>query len=303
MNSPPSTNPTPTNQQANLGMAKATPTQPKVETPPTTNPSLATPEVGLTPLLDTYRAASLAFTERGEELTIPRALAGTDDRAPGAWVTYLWQLPWKVARQGRKIKSDELRLLYSMPPLREPIGREGAFWSGKRQEERIGDSIANVESAMIQCVGKVMERQCKCCRKLLGPWAKCVQVEGAEGDLLACGNCRWNKQYRRCCFWKEGQAETSSSPRPGHRRGRSSQSSLDAEICKNAMKDLNGLCTDQARTLAQMKELVQEFHSVGSEGEWRSRMRELETRIQQLEDGLRFTNTQHDLLRRHHEQG
>lgn len=191
-----------------------------------------------------------------------------------------------------------------MPALRERMAREGAFWSGKREDERIGDRIANVESAMIQCVGKVMERQCKCCRKLLGPWAKCVQVEGAEGDLLACGNCRWNGQYRRCCFWQEGQADTSSPPpRPGHRRGRSSQSSLDAELCKNAFQDLDGLRTDQGRIIGQMKELMQGFHNIESAGEREARISELAGLVQQLEDGLRFTNTQHDLLRRHYEQG
>ncbi|CRL29525.1 unnamed protein product [Penicillium camemberti] len=47
--------------------------------------------------------------------------------------------PWARAREGRWLKADLLRLMHEM----------------------IGDEVSNVDSAMIQVVGRVQETECR----------------------------------------------------------------------------------------------------------------------------------------------
>lgn len=106
----------------------------------------------------------------GDASTIPEGHAGTAELVSGKWAALLWQTPWKVAMQGRFLKGSLLPGLIDMQPRRELMAREGFFFSGKREEERIANKVLNVESAMIQCVGEVMEAECTSCTKHLGPW-------------------------------------------------------------------------------------------------------------------------------------
>ncbi|CEJ57732.1 hypothetical protein PMG11_06416 [Penicillium brasilianum] len=96
-----------------------------------------------------------------------------------------------------------------MQPRRELMAREGFFYSGKREEERIADKLVNVEFAMIQCMGEVMQAECTSCVKHLGPWAKCIRLSGGEGEKGTCGNCRWNGQAKRCSL-SNAEADTDS---------------------------------------------------------------------------------------------
>lgn len=82
----------------------------------------------------------------------------------------LWQVPWKEAATGRKLKNKRLGELIKMSPKRELMAHQGFFRSGKHEEERISDQFANIESAVIQCLGDVQEDQCVDCLKHPGPW-------------------------------------------------------------------------------------------------------------------------------------
>jgi hypothetical protein len=108
-----------------------------------------------------------------ESFTIPVVSAGSAELPPGDWAKKLWEVPWKVpwkvARRGEQLKGSLLPKCIGKSPVRELMARVGFFWSGRREEERIGDRLANVESAFIQCLGEVQDPACESCRKLLGP--------------------------------------------------------------------------------------------------------------------------------------
>jgi hypothetical protein len=115
------------------------------------------------------RPADQASVTFGDATTIPEGHAGTAELQPGKWAALLWKTPWKVAMQGRFLKGSLLPEVIDMEPERELMAREGFFFSGKREEERIAERVVNVGSAMIQCVGEVMEAECTSCIKHLGP--------------------------------------------------------------------------------------------------------------------------------------
>lgn len=117
-----------------------------------------------------------AFVKLGDTFTIPEGHAGDEDRDPAEWAKKLWEVPWKVAQKGKMAKRDLLPKFLAMKPVRELMARVGFFWSGKRQEERLSDRIANVESAFIYCLGEVQDPECLHCSQRLGPWV-CFSVD------------------------------------------------------------------------------------------------------------------------------
>ncbi|KAJ6186146.1 hypothetical protein N7519_007447 [Penicillium mononematosum] len=47
--------------------------------------------------------------------------------------------------------------------------------------EMIGNEVSNVESAMIQVVGRVQDTECRSCLQDHGPWVQCVVLDGPSG--------------------------------------------------------------------------------------------------------------------------
>ncbi|CEJ57299.1 hypothetical protein PMG11_05996 [Penicillium brasilianum] len=172
----------------------------------------------------------LSVRNIGEPLVIPEAHAGEMDRPPAEWAHFIWLAPFRVARQTRQTRQTQhlkgkLHELLKNEPVRELTCRKRYFASGRRQDEIIGNSLANVESAAVFCQGVVQldEKQCDSCLKAFGPWAKCVQLEGGEGHLAACANCIWNGKHERCSLWRN--AQTGSTPErqnQGHQRNKPS---------------------------------------------------------------------------------
>ncbi|CEJ55876.1 hypothetical protein PMG11_02106 [Penicillium brasilianum] len=112
------------------------------------------------------------YTNIGEPLAIPEAHAGETDRPPAEWAHFIWLAPFSVARQAQRLKG-KLHELLKNEPVRELACRKRYFGSGRRQDEIIGNSLSNVESAAVFCQGVVQpdDKQCESCLGALGPWA------------------------------------------------------------------------------------------------------------------------------------
>lgn len=109
-------------------------------------------------------------------------------------------LPWSVARKDNLIKSELLKALVAMTPVREPVLRASRSWTDKQLHEQLSKVISNAESAIVQTVGRVPTRKCKPCSKDLGPWTQCVVIDDMGHLIKACGNCHWRKKDSRCDF-------------------------------------------------------------------------------------------------------
>lgn len=111
-----------------------------------------------------------SFVELGDVSTIPKGHAGSKDKEPGEWAKLLWESPWKVAREGEKLKGNLLPIFFAQKAKRELMARFHFFMSGKRKEERVRDRISNVESALMYCLGDIQDQPCDSCLKHHGPW-------------------------------------------------------------------------------------------------------------------------------------
>ncbi|KAJ5906879.1 uncharacterized protein N7473_003795 [Penicillium subrubescens] len=196
------------------------------------------------------------YTNIGEPLAIPEAHAGETDRPPAEWAHFIWLAPFSVARQAQRLKG-KLHELLKNEPVRELTCRKRYFGSGRHQDELIGNSLSNVESAAVFCQGVVQsdDKQCESCLGALGPWAKCVQLESGEGHLAACANCIWNGKHERCSLWRN--AQTGSTPErqnQGHQRNRPSISKkMASDAWAEAKRTVNrakGLSAKIAQALA-----------------------------------------------------
>lgn len=134
-------------------------------------------------------------------------------------------VPWKVARNARKLKTRAIAKLKQATAVREPLQRSTTHYTGKRLDERIGSKAANVESILIQIVGEVSQQECTNCLQNDGPWAKCVRYHDIDRVVTACGNCQWNGRAVRCDFFQLPLVPETSR---GHRRNRFPQSSMEA---------------------------------------------------------------------------
>ncbi|KAJ5770924.1 uncharacterized protein N7511_002975 [Penicillium nucicola] len=118
-------------------------------------------------------------------LTVPAGEAGAEEIQPSMWATYVKQLPWKVARHGKFIKTDAIKMLKEAPSRREPVQRSSTGYTGKRLDERIGTQAANVESVLIQIVGETSYQECTNCLKNNGPWAHCIRYDNINWTVSA----------------------------------------------------------------------------------------------------------------------
>lgn len=130
-------------------------------------------------------------------------------------------LPWSVARKENFIKSELLKALVTMTPVREPVLRASRAWTNKQLHEQLSKVISNAESAIIQTVGRVPTRKCKPCSKELGPWTQCVVIDDMGHLIKACGNCHWRKKDSRCDFCR-------SAPTPSSQRAEENELLLTA---------------------------------------------------------------------------
>ncbi|OOQ81739.1 hypothetical protein PEBR_42972 [Penicillium brasilianum] len=185
----------------------------------------------------------LSVRNIGEPLVIPEAHAGETDRPPAEWAHFIWLAPFRVARQTRQTRQTQ----HLKGRLHELLK------TNRRQDENIGNSLANVESAAVFCQGVVQldEKQCESCLKALGPWAKCVQREGGEGHLAACANCIWNGKHERCSLWLN--AQTPERQNQGHQRNKLSVSKKMASDAwaeaKRIISRVKGLSAKIAKAL------------------------------------------------------
>ncbi|KAJ5771758.1 hypothetical protein N7520_002287 [Penicillium odoratum] len=84
-----------------------------------------------------------------------------------------------------------------MPAKRELLMRPNKRLSRWRLNDRLGQSKRNVESAVIQVVGELPERECIQCREGHGSWGLCVVVKG-DVEVAKCGNCDISKFVNPC---------------------------------------------------------------------------------------------------------
>lgn len=157
------------------------------------------------------------------------------------------KVPWKVARNARRLKTRAIAKLKQATPVREPLQRSTTHYTGKRMDERIGSRAANVESILIQIVGEVSQQECANCLQNDGPWAKCVRYHDIDRVVTACGNCQWNGRAVRCDFFQLPLVPETSH---GHRRNRSSQSSMEIRVITHH---------EQAETGLQAVERLEEY--------------------------------------------
>ncbi|KAJ5946938.1 hypothetical protein N7454_003777 [Penicillium verhagenii] len=149
------------------------------------------------------RASPVCGSDRvliGDNNTLASRRWLPDSEVPGETAKLIMELPWICARKNDHIKSDLLCSLIELPSVREPLLRDKKDWPGAHLNKQIGRSIANVESAAMQVVGRVVSVPCKACVMSLGPWARCVVVDETRNTIRSCANCHWRKQDRRCDF-------------------------------------------------------------------------------------------------------
>lgn len=79
----------------------------------------------------------------------------------------------------------------------------------------ISDRTENIEAALMQVVGTVMEVQCVPCQEGCGPFTHCVTVVGAE--VTCCANCHFRAQDARC-RWPSPTPPPISQPASSNRR-------------------------------------------------------------------------------------
>jgi hypothetical protein len=107
------------------------------------------------------------------------------------------------ARKGDTILSPLLEELVVRPPRREPQLRESRRMTEPALRAHLFANIRNNEAALMVVVGTVKEttdQECTHCKKLGGPWARCVIIEGTAGIGLPCANCHELRRAGTCEF-------------------------------------------------------------------------------------------------------
>ncbi|KAJ5585150.1 uncharacterized protein N7459_004950 [Penicillium hispanicum] len=138
------------------------------------------------------------MSANGPSVTIPGGFLVTRDVPPGQRAERIKRLDYARAHQGDNFKTSLLQFLNDKLAQREPILRNRKrIWD--MQDRIIGKSIANIESALAQVVGRRAENACTACRRHLGPWNTCVVVDGTP-ELTCCANCHWGRNDSRCEF-------------------------------------------------------------------------------------------------------
>lgn len=167
--------------------------------------------------------------------SLPATVLGTDQCPSGQWAKHIMGTLWAKARNARFLKTPLLRLLATMTELREPLLRpthvRASHWTPLRMHEMIGNEAANVESAMIQVVGRAQDAECDSCLRDHGPWAQCVVLDGPVGLVCGCANCHWDSNDSRCTSFGAGSPDGTPAtyrqfPPAGPNQPRFAQSSV-----------------------------------------------------------------------------
>ncbi|KAJ5936112.1 hypothetical protein N7454_005410 [Penicillium verhagenii] len=153
-------------------------------------------------------------------MNLPTLIIGTEAMEPGEWANFIMTPPFKfsIAFRGARLRRNILPRLLAMKCINEPVIRPGqrTIWDAGSFYTRLNTKLANIESAVIQCVGPIIEdpdEMCENCKKRNGPFPFCVRVDGVPN----CGNCHWMGQSRRCSF-NTGQPCNTGQPAPKIRR-------------------------------------------------------------------------------------
>lgn len=152
-------------------------------------------------------------------MTITTTHVGQGDPEPGHMATLIMQLPFKVAMENERYKSNAIEDMHHRTALREPMRRSSRSWASARLTHNISQKLCNVESAMVQIVGTEPRGKCTSCRSDHGPWAKCLEVRGID-SLTACGNCRYGGNETRCDFNRPPASEPQAQAQSANRRRR-----------------------------------------------------------------------------------
>jgi NAD-dependent SIR2 family protein deacetylase len=137
----------------------------------------------------------------------------------------------------KKYKTELIRILHQLPPVREPKLRSSRRWTGAQRDQHMNRKASNVESALMQIVGSIPVFECTSCEKEHGPWAKCIIHETPGDEALVCASCHWAGEYRRCSFYRPATAQ----PRT-QRRSASIQEQIDTAVSEAvAQMTPNGL--------------------------------------------------------------
>ncbi|KAJ5936758.1 hypothetical protein N7466_003208 [Penicillium verhagenii] len=169
-------------------------------------------------LPDVTLSSDLPASAIGPVITLPAPITGTEPMPPGKWADLIMtpplRFPIAISRYG--LRGDILEKLLAMKCINEPVLRWKASsnspWDAKTLYSRINYSTINVEAAVMQCVGTIIQdpqEMCHSCSRRYGPFAFCVRVDGVQD----CGNCHWSRQSYRCSF------NTSLPARPVRWRG------------------------------------------------------------------------------------
>ncbi|KAJ6089268.1 hypothetical protein N7467_004484 [Penicillium canescens] len=144
------------------------------------------------PLATRFLAPDPGTARVGRTTVLPPPSIGRDLNPPAEWAKEVMELNSPKARKGHAILSPLLEDLVARPPRREPQLRESRRMTEPALRAHLVASLPNIEAALMVVVGTVKEttdQECTHCKKLGGPWARCVIIEGIAGDGLPCANC------------------------------------------------------------------------------------------------------------------
>ena len=127
------------------------------------------------------------------------------------------------ARKGHAILSPLLEDLVARPPRREPQLRESRRMTEPSLRAHLVANLPNIEAALMVVVGTVKEttdQECTHWKKLGGPWARCIIIEGIVGDGLPCANCHQLGRADSCEFTGTAPPRYSRANRTRYRTAR-----------------------------------------------------------------------------------
>ncbi|KXG46833.1 uncharacterized protein PGRI_035790 [Penicillium griseofulvum] len=201
---------------------------------------------GLGAVLPTYEPD---YAKIGEPFVVPEAHAGDSDRPPGEWARFIWRAAFKVARRGESLKG-QLPMLLKQEPVRELMARERYFAGGRREDEILGNHLANVESAAVFCQGEVKtneHRQSAC------------NYGRAKGIFLPAPTASGMDNLSDASFWKRAQAPlTPGDQIRGHQRNKRS---ISKKMAYEAWADMK-------RNLDMLEELTVEIAEAHATEQW-----------------------------------
>lgn len=130
----------------------------------------------------------------------PTTQGDGSDETPGNVAAHILHVAHNFATEGKECETELIRTLRCLPPVREPIIRRKASWPLGRRLKHLRERAVNVESRLMQIVGRIPINECMCCQNGFGPWTKCVVYEISGMASSSCANCLWGRHFRHCSF-------------------------------------------------------------------------------------------------------